>query len=105
RRMNLQRKFFTRVENFRQQRKTCRVGDITEDRLPILHPKFVQCLPLQRSLAYYTLRLWTIDNLPRFADACIFRQLLSKQLREFASAPDSLHDNQLEGVGTCTIGR
>src|SRR4029453_17822142 len=94
--MNLQRKFFTRVENFDEQRKACRVGNPTEDRLSILYPEFVQCFALQRSITHDTLRFRTIDNLPRFADRDIRRELFAVQIRKSMSAPNPFLEKWFE---------
>ena len=102
-RMNLQRKFFLRVEKFDQQRKSFAVGNVAEDRMSILPPKVVQRFTFERSVRDNALRLGSIDNFPRFADAHIRRQFFSEFGFKSAPAPHSFHENRFEGEGTGEI--
>ena len=111
--MNLERKFFLRVEKFDEQRESFAVRHVAEDRLrntsrapivsglSILGPKFVQSFAFERSVRDDALGFRTIDNFPRFPDARIRRQFFSELGFESAAAPHSFQENRFEGEGSC----
>ena len=97
--MNLQREFFLRVEELDQQREAIGVGNLAKDRLSILRPKFVQRFAAQRTVCDDALRFRAIHDLPRFTDAFVCRKIFSKQLSQFAAAPNPLLEDWFEGEG------
>src|SRR5438552_1849393 len=99
-RMNLQRKFFLRVEQFDEQRKSRRVWNFTKNQSSIFGPKFVQGFSVRRSVAHDTLRFFAIDDLPGFTDARVRRQIFPELRLKATPAPDSFYENGLEGEGS-----
>src|ERR1700686_3814123 len=101
--MHLQRKFLLRVEQFYEQWKPRTVGQVPENFLSILGPKFVQCFSTQRSVAHDALRFFAIDDFPRFADAHFRWQIFSELRFKPPATPHSFHKDGLEGEGTGQI--
>src|SRR5947208_4748826 len=99
RRMYLQRQLLTRIENFNEQRKTWRVGNIPKDFVSALCPQFVQSSSAQWASDHNALRFGTIDNFPRFTDALLSRKLFVKFGFEAPPAPHSLDEDWFEGEG------
>ena len=100
RRMNLERKFLVCIEQFYEQGKTRMIGRIAENFVSMLGPEFVQRFAFERAARDDTLRFGTIHQLPRFTDADTWRKLLAEFRFEPAPAPDSLHENRVEGEGS-----
>ena len=111
--MDLQGKSLMRVEQFDEQRESRSasrvedspwrartVGQRAEDRLSILRPKVVQGLAAERAMANDALGFGAIDNFPGLADAHNIRQFFSEVRFKTASAPNSFHEDGLEGEGT-----
>src|SRR5262249_395501 len=63
----------------------------------------MQRFSAQRPTSHDTLRFWTIDNFPRFADGLLRRQLFLKFRFEAPPAPYSLDENRFEGEGSSEV--
>src|SRR6266581_6820023 len=94
--MHLQRKFFARIEQLYEKGKPRGIRNIAKDRLSMLGPKFVQSFPAKCSIAYDALSFGTIDDFPRFADTCIWRQFFPEFGFKPAAAPHAFHKNWLK---------
>ena len=103
--MHLEGKLLLRIEQLDQQRKTRRICDLAKHACAVVHPKLVQRAAAPRAGVQHALRFRAVDQLPRFADPQIRRQLLAEERLQSAPAPDSLHEERLEhkrreGVGS-----
>jgi hypothetical protein len=69
----------------------------------MLSPQVVQRFAFQQPIRHDALRFGPIDDFPRFTDASVCRQIFSELGLEAAAAPNSLHENGLEGDGSGEI--
>jgi VanZ family protein len=96
--VHLERKRFTSIEQFRQDRETRGVIEILAKNFhAMVSPKLMQRFSRPWTLPNDALRLRAIDELPRFANIFARRQFLSEASLQFAPAPNSLHQNRLKG--------
>src|SRR5260370_37443262 len=97
--MDLERKFLLCIEQFDQKREPRRVRNGPENTDSMLAPKLVQRCAFERTIGNNTLRFRSIDNFPRLTDSFVRWHILAEELREFAAAPNSFHENGLEDQG------
>src|SRR5260370_24098895 len=98
--MDLERKFLLCIEQFNQKREPRRVRSGPENFDSMLAPKLVQRCAFERTIGHNTLRFGSIDNFPRLTDSFVGWHILAEEFREFAAAPNSLHENGIEGEGS-----
>src|SRR5579885_1388017 len=67
-------------------------------------PQLVQGRAPQRTIAHDALRLRSIDDFPRFADALVWRQFFSEKIGKPPPSPNAFYENRLEGEGSCCLG-
>src|SRR6266404_4103868 len=72
--------------------------------MSMLRPEIVQRFAAKRPVRDNALRLRSINDFPRFADACIRRQFFPEFGFEPAAAPNSFHEDWFEGEGRCHGG-
>jgi len=99
-RVDLQRKFFLRVEQFDEQREAAveRVG-IAQQFAGVIFHKPTEVLAGKRAIGNDTGVAGPVADFPRFTDGLVGRQLLAVEPRQIAPAPDALLENRTEGEG------
>src|SRR5262245_3029612 len=99
--MHLDREAILAIEQLEEQGKARRVGHVcAEDLSASLRPKIVQGSAAERLVMDDALRIFAIDEFPRFADADAGRQAFSVERFQPSSSPDTSHEERLENDGS-----